>query len=209
MSKVAIVDYGASNSQSVRHAFEVAGAEPVMATTPDQVLAADRLVIPGVGAANRAIVRLRERHLDAALTEAVRTRGRPALGICLGMQVAAAKLHEYGENDGLGWVEGDVVDLHGVEGIEGRIPHMGWNDVEPVDDAANMFRSVRGRRSFYFCHSYSIRGAKAETIAATVDLGVKLVAAICDGSFFATQFHPEKSQINGQRLIENFLAWSP
>ena len=209
MNDIAIVDYGAGNNQSVRNAFTMAGADPVMATTPEQVIAADRLVIPGVGAANRAIAWIRERHLDEALTEVVRKRGRPALGICLGMQIAASNLHEYGENDGLGWFDGDVVDIHGIEGIDGRIPHMGWNDVAPADGAAEMFKSIRGSRSFYFCHSYSVRGARAGTIAATVELGATLVAAMCDGTFFATQFHPEKSQLNGQRLIENFLDWSP
>lgn len=209
MTEVAIVDYGAGNNQSVRNAFYMAGAEPVMASTPEQVLAADRLVIPGVGAANHAIAWIRERELDAALTEAVRERGRPTLGICLGMQIAARKLHEYGENDGLGWIDGEVVDLHDFEGLSGRIPHMGWNDIEPAEQCADLFGAIRGRRSFYFCHSYSLRGTPDATVAATVDFDVTLVAAVRDGTFFATQFHPEKSQINGQRLIETFLDWSP
>lgn len=209
MSEIAIVDCGAGNNQSVRNAFYMAGADPVMASTPEDVLAADRLVLPGVGAAGRVMSRLRETGLNEALTEAVRARGTPTLGICIGMQIAAKTLRENGDQDGLGWIDGDVRDLHDVDGVSGRIPHMGWNEVEISDDAAGLFATVRGRRAFYFCHSYSLRGTAPKTVAATVDYGETLTAAVLDGTFFATQFHPEKSQLKGQQLIEGFLEWSP
>ncbi len=148
MTEVTIVDCGAGNNQSVRNAFDMAGADPVMAATPEEILNAERLVLPGVGAAGRVMSRLRENGLDEALTEAVRKRATPTLGICIGMQIAAKTLHEYGDQDGLGWIEGDVRDLHDVEGVPGRIPHMGWNEIEPSAESAILFDAVRGRRAF-------------------------------------------------------------
>lgn len=209
MSDVAIVDFGAGNLQSVRNALEMAGAEPSVATAPEEILAAERLVIPGVGAAGHAISYMREHGLVDALTEAVHQKAVPTLGICLGMQLAAARLHEHGENDGLGWVAGDVRHLSEADGIEGRVPHMGWNEIEPAEGTGELFDAVRGKRSFYFCHSYTLRGTDAHTVAATVTYGIPLVAAIRKGSYFATQFHPEKSQIKGQQLIGAFLDWTP
>lgn len=209
MTEVTIVDCGAGNNQSVRNAFDMAGADPVMAATPEEILNAERLVLPGVGAAGRVMSRLRENGLDEALTEAVRKRATPTLGICIGMQIAAKTLHEYGDQDGLGWIEGDVRDLHDVEGVPGRIPHMGWNEIEPSAESAILFDAVRGRRAFYFCHSFSLRDPDSGTVAAMAEYGVPLVAAVLDETFFATQFHPEKSQLKGQQLIEAFLDWLP
>jgi len=209
MTEIAIVDYGAGNLQSVRNALEMAGEDPEIAATPEEILAANRLVIPGVGAAGHAIGRMREAGIDQALNEAIREKARPALGICLGMQLAAAALYEHGENDGLGWIAGDVKHLREVKGVPARVPHMGWNEIEPADGTEELFDAVRGKRSFYFCHSYTLRDAPEDTIAATVAYGVPLVAAIRTGTFFATQFHPEKSQIKGQQLIEAFLEWKP
>ena len=211
MTSIAIIDYGAGNLDSVRKALVRVGSETAIARTPEDVLAADRLVLPGVGAAGEAIQRLRRSGLDEALTEAVRVRGRPFMGICLGMQLLAERLHEFGDHAGLGWIAGEAVPLSSLIAAPVRIPHMGWNRVEVADEAEDLFLEVRGRREFYFAHSFSLRLADGEdAMAATTEYGgVPLTAAILDGTVFATQFHPEKSQVNGERLLGAFVDWKP
>jgi glutamine amidotransferase len=207
--KVAIVDYGAGNIESVRNALFASGAEPTIACEPDAVLAADRLVLPGVGAAGAAAERLNANGLADALDEAVRRRGRPMLGICLGMELLAERLFEFGENRGLGWLPGDVVHLREAGVARARVPHMGWNVVEPSGPATRFFQTPERMRTFYFCHSFTLVTSAAEAIAARTTYDAPLVAAVFDGTVFATQFHPEKSQINGQKLIRAFLDWKP
>jgi glutamine amidotransferase len=207
--KVAIVDYGAGNIESVRKALSAAGAEPVIARDPDTVLAADRLVLPGVGAAGAAAERLAASGLGEALEEAVRRRGRPMLGICLGMELLAERLLEFGEHRGLGWLPGEVVHLRNAGVAQARVPHMGWNLVEPNGEAARFFQGPERMRTFYFCHSYTLVTAASAAIAARATYEAPLVAAVMDGTVFATQFHPEKSQVNGQNLIRAFLDWAP
>jgi glutamine amidotransferase len=207
--QVAIVDYGAGNIESVRKALFVAGAEPTIVRSPEAVLAADRIVLPGVGAAGPAAERLHANGLGDALKEAVRRRARPMLGICLGMELLAQRLFEFGEYRGLGWLTGEVVHLReaGVSG--GRIPHMGWSAVEPTGPGMPFFQAPERMRTFYFCHSYTLVTGAAAAIAARMTYDTPLVAAVLDGTVFATQFHPEKSQVNGQKLIRAFLDWAP
>lgn len=207
--KVAIVDYGAGNNSSVRNALIRAGADPVMAATPEAVLAAERLVLPGVGGAGPALERLRSCALDQALEEAVRKRAKPLLGICLGLQMLADDLLEDGHSKGLGWIRGKVVDIHEILPPGLRVPHMGWNQVAANAAGEPFFADVTGRRDFYFCHSFALTGHDPATVAATTDYGAPVIAAVRQDTVFATQFHPEKSQINGQRLIEAFLRWAP
>ena len=164
--KVAIVDYGAGNIESVRNALFAAGAEPVVAREPDAVLAADRLVLPGVGAAGAAAERLNASGLGEALQEAVRRRGRPMLGICLGMELLAERLFEFGEHRGLGWLPGEVVHLREAGVARARVPHMGWNVVEPSGPAARFFQAPERMRTFYFCHSYTLVTGAATAVAA-------------------------------------------
>ncbi|MGE4064686.1 MAG: imidazole glycerol phosphate synthase subunit HisH [Rhodospirillaceae bacterium] len=206
---VGIVDYGAGNNSSVRNALLMAGASPHMARTPEDVLAADRLVLPGVGCARTALASLRARHLDQALNEYVHERARPLLGICLGLQMLAERCHEEGESQGLGWFAGDVVDLHQLVPKAARVPHMGWNQVTVEEKAEPFFQEVRGKREFYFCHTFALSTDDRDGVAATTDYFAPIVAAVLRGPVFATQFHPEKSQLNGQRLIEAFLKWTP
>jgi glutamine amidotransferase len=207
--QVAIVDYGAGNIESVRNAFHAAGAESAIAREPDAILAADRLVLPGVGAAGPAAERLVRNGLAEALKEAVRRRGRPMLGICLGMELLAERLLEFGEHRGLGWLPGEVVHLRDAGVTRARVPHMGWSVVEPAGPAVRFFQAPERMRTFYFCHSYTLLTAAAEAIAARTTYDRSLVAAVFDGTVLATQFHPEKSQVNGQKLIRAFLDWTP
>jgi glutamine amidotransferase len=147
--------------------------------------------------------------MDAALHEAVRKRGRPMLGICLGMELLAEKLLEFGEHRGLAWLEGSVVHLRDAGVKKERVPHMGWSEVEPAGPAARFFETPGRMRTFYFCHSYTLVTPTTGAVAARTVYGKPLVAAVMDGTVFATQFHPEKSQINGQKLIRSFLQWTP
>lgn len=206
---VTIVDCGVNNLTSVRNALGAIGVDAVVADSPEAVLDADRLILPGVGAAGAALAALRGRHLDEALTEAVRRRGRPMLGICLGMQMLADRLVEFGEHAGLGWISGEVVPLQAVPGFSGRSPHMGWSVVTPSEDAELLFGRVRGERSYYFCHSNTLRTPAKDSVTGTTEHGSELVAAIRTETVFAVQFHPERSHNNGARLLESFLAWAP
>jgi glutamine amidotransferase len=201
-----IVDYGGGNVFSVARAFEAIGEEPVPVSTPEAIGEADRLVLPGVGAAAAVREALRARGIDGALRETVVDRGRPMLGICVGMQILARRLHEFGETEGLGWVDGDVRNIR--EAGAPRSPHMGWNTISAAD-APPAFRRTLDGKSFYFCHSYAVDGAAKDDIAAMTEYGGDLTAALAFGTVLATQFHPEKSQINGQRLLEAFVDWTP
>lgn len=207
--RVHVVDHGAGNLRSVVAAIERAGGEPAVARTAAEVLDAARLVLPGVGAAGHAMDTLRARGLDEALTRAVREHGRPLLGICVGMQVMAEKLHEHGEHDGLGWIPGAVRALRdfGVQG--GRVPHTGWNDISPTPAGEAWFGRPGRDRLFYFNHGFALQPGGV-AVAATVQYGgVDVPAAIQFGSVIAVQFHPEKSQLGGQSLLERFLDWRP
>jgi glutamine amidotransferase len=147
--------------------------------------------------------------LRDALVETVRRHGRPMLGICLGMELLAERLFEFGEHRGLAWLPGEVIHLRDAGVRTAPVPHMGWNTIEPVGPATRFFQTPERMRSFYFCHSYTFVTPSAEAIAARTNYEAPLVAAVFDGTVFATQFHPEKSQTNGQRLIRAFLDWAP
>lgn len=208
-SELAIVDYGAGNLASVQNTMVNLGVQIKFVRTPEEILRASRLVVPGVGAAGAALSRIRERGLDEALTEAVRRRGRPFLGICLGMQLIADRLYEKGEHTGLGWIRGEVVALQDL-GVKGTVPHMGWNEVELRPAAARFFDSLPERkRQYYFCHSYGLRAGVDGVVAAYTESGAPIVAAVLDETVFAVQFHPEKSQLAGEKLIAAFLEWNP
>jgi glutamine amidotransferase len=205
--RVSIVDYGAGNLDSVSKAFTFLGAEPEIVRTPEAIAASDRLILPGVGAAGAAMKRLRKGGLDEALTTAVRHRGVPMLGICLGMQLLAERLHEHETVLGLGWLPGDVNRIDGGS-AHLRVPHMGWSGVRSKPAAERFFAETRGKREFYFAHSYTLV-TDAAAVAATVDYGADLTAAVLSGNVFAVQFHPEKSQKNGQAFLQAFMDWNP
>jgi len=199
---VALIDYGAGNLHSVHNALKAAGAEGVVVTAdPAVVRAADRIVLPGVGAyaacasALNAVPGMRD-----ALDEAVRGAGRPFLGICVGMQLMADRGEELGGHEGLGWISGKVAALDPADPAL-KVPHMGWNSVTPVID-----HSLIEPGEAYFLHGFAFEGAD---VLALTDHGGPVTAAIGRDTMIGVQFHPEKSQRYGLQFLERFLDWKP
>lgn len=204
---VGIVDYGMGNLLSVSHAVEWAGGIIRICRTPKDLANMERIVLPGVGAFRDCMRNLKERGLIDILHEVVLGEKRPILGICLGMQVMARKSFEGGEHPGLGWLEADVVRLR-PDDPSLRVPQIGWNDVTFQRDSA-LFKGLPERPDFYFVHSYYMQCDKPVDVLATCDYGGAVTAAVGRDNIVATQFHPEKSQDYGLRVIENFLSWRP
>jgi glutamine amidotransferase len=214
---VAIVDYGSGNLHSAAKAFERAAREsghdqPILVTSdPAKVRDADRVVLPGVGAFADC-----RRGLDAvagmvdALDETVRRKGRPFLGICVGMQLMAERGREYEVTEGLGWIPGEV-DRITPRDPSLKIPHMGWNTLNErhhhplLDGIALGADGLHG----YFVHSYHLKTADTACLVAEADYGGPVTAMVARDNYAGTQFHPEKSQKLGLALIANFLKWKP
>ena len=202
---LALVDYGAGNLRSVANALKAAGAEGVAVTAdPNVVRAADRIVLPGVGAFKACVEALRGvPGLVEAMSERVLVGGAPFLGICVGMQLLADRGIEFGVTEGLGWIGGEVRAIEpGDPSI--KVPHMGWNDVAPMHHSPLI---VPGEA--YFLHSYHFVPEEGASIAAMTDHGGGLVAAVGRDNVLGVQFHPEKSQDYGLALLGRFLEWKP
>jgi imidazole glycerol-phosphate synthase subunit HisH len=204
MSGTVIVNYGMGNIGSVVNAFDALGEPCVVSDGPAALAAADRIVLPGVGAFHAAMDNLRSQGYEEALNEQVVHRGKPFLGICLGMQLVARDSQELGYSTGLGWIDGHVVKLE-PDG-DRPVPHVGWNDLEPRRETA-LFDALADRPNFFFDHSFHLV-CPAELVTATCDYGGDCVAAIQHENILAVQFHPEKSQRNGLRLLRNFLKFA-
>lgn len=204
---VTIVDYGAGNLRSVANAFYLAGADPVLASNPDEVAGSERIVLPGVGAAGPAMLALRQSGMAEALNIA-RMRGTPIMGICLGMQMMAERLEEYGSHTGLGWIPGHAGPIEDNTNLPCRVPHTGWSEISTTPAADGLIGRGARDRFVYFCHSNCLI-TDEEVVAATVECGGPIVAAICHETLFAVQFHPEKSQLCGERVLQGFLDWKP
>jgi glutamine amidotransferase len=215
---VAIIDYGSGNLHSAAKAFERAAREcgfsqPIVVTRDAEVVRrADRVVLPGVGAFADC-----RRGLDAipgmveALEEAVRRRGRPFLGICVGMQLMAERGREHEIAEGLGWIRGEVDRIVVPAEQHLKIPHMGWNTLDVVKAHPLIDGLPLGPSGLhaYFVHSYHLKVADPADLIAEADYGGPVTAIVARESWGGTQFHPEKSQRLGLRLIANFLRWSP
>jgi glutamine amidotransferase len=214
---LAIVDYGSGNLHSAAKAFERAAREsghdqPILVTSdPDKVRAADRVVLPGVGAFADC-----RRGLDAvsgmveALNETVRQKGRPFLGICVGMQLMAERGREYEVVEGLGWIPGEV-DRIAPNDPGLKIPHMGWNTLDELQPHPLLDGIPLGAAGLhgYFVHSYHLKTADRDCLVAQADYGGPVTAMVARDTCAGTQFHPEKSQRLGLALIANFLKWKP
>jgi len=204
MNRVAIVDYGMGNLDSVARAVEECGGDPVVTDRAADLETANRIILPGVGAFPEGMRNIRFRSLDRILREQVADKGIPLLGICLGMQLLASRGLEGGETEGLGFIDGEVRRL--VPGGEDvRIPHVGWNEVV-VEGDPPLFRGIQPGKDFYFVHSYHFCCTRREDVLARTPYCGGFVAAVGRGPVFGVQFHPEKSQRTGFRLLRNFLG---
>lgn len=212
---VAVIDYGSGNLRSVAKALERAAAENagsrrvIVTGDAHDVLTAERIVLPGVGAFADC-----KAGLDAlpgmtgALSRAVVENGTPFLGICVGMQLLATVGREHGDHRGLGWIDGAVEAIDpGPAGL--AVPHMGWNNLVALDDAHPLFAGIAEGTHMYFVHSYRFIAANRNAVRAEVQYGGPIAAAIGRDNIFGTQFHPEKSQAGGLALLANFLGWRP
>jgi glutamine amidotransferase len=200
-TRIDIIDYGMGNVQSVRNAFERLGCEVRVSGEPAALAEADALVLPGVGAFGEAMSSLRERQLIEPLRGAVLDQGKPLLGICLGMQLLADSSAERGSYSGLGLIPGHVREIPVAQGY--RLPHIGWNDVA-VRLVTPLFETLPETSAFYFVHSYRFECAP-EHVAGMTDYGTDVVAAVQKERIFGVQFHPERSQRKGLRLLRNFV----
>lgn len=217
MQRVVIVDYGSGNLHSAHKAFERAAfeagiaAEIRVSARPEDVRTADRVVLPGVGAFAAC-----KRGLDSvsglreALDETVVGRGRPFLGICVGMQLMATRGLEFGETPGLGWIDGDVKAIEPSDAAL-KIPHMGWNVLQVVNHHPLLEGIPTGPHGLhaYFVHSFQLVARDRSVVVAETDYGGPVTAIVAKGNTAGTQFHPEKSQALGLKLIANFLNWRP
>jgi glutamine amidotransferase len=204
MNRVAIVDYGLCNIDSVARAVEECGGKPTITSSPEDLHAADRIILPGVGAFPDAMANLRADELDAALHEQVIDEDAPFLGICLGMQLLATVGEEVTPTKGLGFVAATVRRLVPTE-RDRRIPHIGWNEVHPTD-GSRLFTGIEPGTDFYFVHSFHVACDDAEDVAATTPYCGGFTSAVERGNVFGVQFHPEKSQDAGFHVLRNFLA---
>jgi imidazole glycerol-phosphate synthase subunit HisH len=212
MSVVALIDYGSGNLRSAEKALaraaELSGrpAEVVVTADPERVAAADRLVLPGVGAFSACMDALEARPgLVEGMAEAAQARGRPFLGVCVGMQLLATRGLEFGSRAGLGWIAGEVRRLEpGEVGL--KVPHVGWNDVSPRPHP--LFEGQPAPQ-MYYTHSYAFHAADPSDVVAETDYGGPFAAAVARGNVAGVQFHPEKSQAAGLQLIARFLEWRP
>src|SRR6266849_3222519 len=176
MLEVGIVDYGAGNIASVMKAVDYAGANPVLVSTPEEISKCDKLVLPGVGASGQAIEKLRNKNLDHALKEAVRDRGTPLLGICVGMQLLAEDMYEFGHYKGLGWIPGKVISLQDYDVKNRPVPHMGWSDVSFRGNIKSLSSTLGNHRAFYFAHSFTLVTDRDNIVNASVEYEKELVA---------------------------------
>jgi glutamine amidotransferase len=212
MSSVAVIDYGMGNLHSIAKALQHAHSETAVIVTnnPETILGADRVVFPGVGAIRDCMNALADRGLITVIERAATSK--PLLGICLGMQALLNESEENGGTACLGLIPGRVLrfadDMTDAAGRPLKIPHMGWNRVKP-EVGHPLWRGIAPGSWFYFVHSYFARPADSRNVAATTDYSEPFASALVRENIFAVQFHPEKSQEAGLRLLANFLNWDP
>ncbi len=211
---IALIDYGISNLRSVQKAFAHLGVDVTLVDTPDQLARAERLILPGVGAFRAGMAGLRARGLIEPIRQAV-ARGTPLMGICLGMQLLFEASDELGDTEGLALLPGRVTRIRQGANAHSslatrhslKIPHMGWNQLDVVRDHP-LVRGLASGAYAYFVHSYAVYPEQADIVMATTDYGGPFASIVGRGNIFGLQFHPEKSQAVGLRLLQNFLEMS-
>ncbi len=197
------MDYGSGNLRSVQRAFERAGFASTITRDPNRVAESTHLVVPGVGAFSDCMDNLEKMHLLAPIREAIE-KEKPYLGICLGLQILYKEGTEFGSKPGLGILPGQVVRF---PKSDLKVPHMGWNQIQ-IEKAHPLLEGIPNETYFYFVHSYYGAPKNQDCVVTTTDYGVRFASAVSQGRLFACQFHPEKSQHMGRRLLENFANLS-
>lgn len=199
---VAIIDYDAGNIRSVEKAIRYLGKEAVVTSDPEKILAADRVILPGVGAFGDAMKRLHAMGLVEVIRQAA-DRGTPFLGICLGLQLLFEKSEESPGVAGLGLLRGEILRLPELPGL--KVPHIGWNSLK-YPNPGRLFRGIPEDSYVYFVHSYYLKAQDEGIVTATTEYGTLVHASVESGNLFACQFHPEKSSETGLTILENFLS---
>ncbi|MEK9673581.1 MAG: imidazole glycerol phosphate synthase subunit HisH [Rhodospirillaceae bacterium] len=200
---IGIIDHGLGNLTSVAGAVAKLGHDAVITDDADKLAAADKLILPGVGAFPDGMKNLKARGLIDLLDDLVIKRRKPILGICLGFQLLGQSSQEFGDTQGLGWIDAPVTLLQ-PEDKTMRVPHVGWNDTA-IDAECILFDGIPDGALFYFVHKYKMEDPGAGVAVATCNHGGRFTAAVQKGNIFGTQFHPEKSQQHGLTLLQNFL----
>jgi len=200
---IAIIDYGLGNIRAFANILKRLDVPHGIAHTAEDLRNATKIILPGVGAFDHAMELLDGSGMRDTLDRMVLEDRRPVIGICVGMQILGERSAE-GKRPGLGWVPGEVCSMH-QDGLdhEGRLPHMGWNDVRPLREGG-LFQGIGAAPTFYFLHSYYFKCAHADHVLSTTRYGGEFASAIAHGSIYGVQFHPEKSHHNGIQLLKNF-----
>ena len=204
---IGIVNYNMGNLRSVLNAFDALGEKVTVVATPQEMRAVDALIIPGVGAFRDGMNNLRTAGLIEPLNEMVIEQKKPFLGLCLGMQLIAQKSFEHGEYEGLGWTDFTVEKMEAIDPTL-RIPHMGWNELQNIRHESPLFQGVEEPAVVYFVHSYYMKplpGAESQ-VTSTCTHGQTIAATLEKGNIFGAQFHPEKSQHTGLKILQNFIS---
>jgi glutamine amidotransferase len=199
---ITVVDYGVGNMGAILNMLDYLGIESLASGDAARIAAADKLILPGVGAFDKAMLTLRERGLVASLNAAIMERRVPVLGVCLGMQLLARRSEE-GQETGLGYIDAEVVRIRGPEGAGLKVPHIGWMEVVPTG-RSKLFDPAQEPERYYFDHSYHMVCANPSVISATISYGGELCCSVQQDNIFGVQFHPEKSHRFGMRLLDSF-----
>ena len=200
--KVIIINYGMGNLKSIWNALKFLDCEPIISNKQADLDLADAMILPGVGAFGEAMNNLRAENLDQLIERQVQEKGKPILGICLGMQLMAKTSEEGNGTPGLGWIPGKVKKMRPQNGI--KIPHVGWNNVEIIAET-QLFSKIGNNQNFYFLHSYTFQ-CPDEYVIARCNYGMDIPSVIQQHNIIGTQFHPERSSHNGLKMLKNFIS---
>lgn len=197
---IAILDYGMGNLHSIEKALEKVGAKVLVTQNKKEIAGADKLVVPGVGAFEDCMKTIRQLDLEKVILDFI-SSGKPYLGICLGMQILMEKSYEFGEHSGLGLISGEVKRFPDLPEI--KIPHMGWNQLK-LNPESKLLKGLDNQSQVYFVHSYYIDCQDTKSISSTCEYGIEFCSSLEKDNIYAVQFHPEKSQKTGLRILKNF-----